>query len=137
MTGGARPAPLVAAVLACGFAAAVAPAQEVPQPIVNVQFSFSNPGARSLGFAGAFVALADDATAAWANPAGLVQIVRPEVSLELRHWSYSSPYVSGGRVRGEPTGFGLDTVAGLRTERDNYDVTGLAFLSFVYPGITK
>lgn len=36
------------------------------------QFSFSNPGARSLGFGGAFVALADDATASFANPAGLV-----------------------------------------------------------------
>lgn len=37
-----------------------------------------------MGFAGAFVPVADDATAAFANPAGLVQLVRPEVSLELR-----------------------------------------------------
>ena len=44
------------------------------------QVSFSNPGARSLGFGGAFVALDDDATAAFANPAGLVQLSRPEVS---------------------------------------------------------
>ena len=55
----------------------VAVAQDAPQPILSVQFSFSNPGARSLGLGGAFVALADDATAAWANPAGLVQITRP------------------------------------------------------------
>jgi long-subunit fatty acid transport protein len=131
---GLRLAAVAIAALASVLGPAVTAAQSVPQPILNAQFSFSNPGARSLGFAGAFVALADDATAAWANPAGLVQIAQPEVSLELRRWSYSTPYVSGGRVRGEPTGFGLDTTAGLLTDRDAYDVTGLAFLSFVYPG---
>ena len=45
------------------------------------QFSFPNPGARSMGLGGAFVALADDATAALANPAGLVQLAAPEVSI--------------------------------------------------------
>ena len=49
------------------------------------EFSFSNPGARSIGFGGAFAALADDATAAFANPAGLVQLVDPEVSIEGRY----------------------------------------------------
>lgn len=129
--------PLVLVVVATAvtsiFSPALLSAQSVPQPILTAQFSFSNPGARSLGFGGAFVALADDATAAWANPAGLVQIARPEVSLELRHWSYSTPFVSGGRVRGEPAGTGLDTSIGLRTDRDEFAVTGLAFLSFVYP----
>ncbi len=57
------------------------------QQVVTLEFSFSNPGARSLGFGGAFVALADDATAAYANPAGLVQLVEPEVSVEGRSWS--------------------------------------------------
>ena len=52
---------------------------------VNLEFSFSNPGARSLGLGGAFAALADDATAAYANPAGLVQLVRPEVSLNKNY----------------------------------------------------
>lgn len=37
-----------------------------------------------MGFGGAFVPLADDATAAFANPAGLVQLLRPELSMELR-----------------------------------------------------
>lgn len=58
--------------------------QEPPQPIVNLQLNFSDPGARSLGFGGAFIGLADDATAAFANPAGLVQLGRPEVSIEVR-----------------------------------------------------
>ncbi len=46
-----------------------------------------NPGARSLGLGGAFVAVADDATAAWANPSGLMQLARSEISLEGRSWS--------------------------------------------------
>ncbi len=97
------------------------------------QFSFSNPGARSLGFAGAFAALADDATAAFANPAGLVQLTRPEVSLEGRYWSYSTPFTEGGRVSGEPSGILLDTIAGLRTARSEVDLSGVSFLSYVYP----
>jgi long-subunit fatty acid transport protein len=116
------------------LSATIVSAQDMPQPILTAQFSFSNPGARSLGFGGAFVALADDATAAWANPAGLVQIAKPELSIEVRYWSYSTPFVSGGRIRGEPTGIGLDTVSGVRTDAEEFDVTGLAFLSFVYPG---
>ena len=74
----------------------------------TIQFSFSNPGARSLGMGGAFAAVADDATAAFANPAGLTQLTRPEVSIEGRHWSYATPFTVGGRVHGEPTGIGLD-----------------------------
>ena len=112
----------------------VTSAQEYPQPILAAQFSFSNPGARSLGLGGAFVALADDATAAWANPAGLVQISKPEISVEARHWSYATPFVAGGRTRGEPTGIGLDTTDGLQMGTSNFDTTGLAFLSFIYPG---
>ncbi len=38
-------------------------------------------GARALGMGGAFVAVADDATAASWNPAGLAFLIRPEVSL--------------------------------------------------------
>lgn len=38
-------------------------------------------GARALGMGGAFIATADDATAASWNPSGLVQVERPEVSL--------------------------------------------------------
>ena len=40
----------------------------------GIQFNFSNPGARSLGFGGAFIGLADDATAAYTNPAGLTNL---------------------------------------------------------------
>ena len=51
----------------------------------QVQFSSSmNPvgsGARASGMGGAFIAVADDATAASWNPAGLIHLERPEASL--------------------------------------------------------
>jgi hypothetical protein len=103
------------------------------QAVIPLQLSFSDPGARSMGFGGAFVALADDATAAFANPAGLTQLIRPEFSIEVRHWSHTTPYAEGGRVEGLPSGFGIDTTAGLRTATSKHDTTGLSFLSFAYP----
>ncbi len=123
--------PLAIACLATFLAAgSVSAQQEVPP---TFEFSFSNPGARSMGFGGAFAGLADDATAAFANPAGLVQLVAPEISLEGRYWSYSTPYISGGRIFGTPIGIGLDSTPGLRTSTSDTDLTGLSFLSFVYP----
>jgi hypothetical protein len=120
--------------LALLLAGLLAPGSLVGQePIVPLELSFSDPGARSMGFGGAFVALADDATAAFANPAGLVQLADPEVSIESRWWSYSTPFTKGGRVEGLPSGFGIDTVAGITTARSNKELTGLSFLSMVYP----
>lgn len=103
------------------------------QAIVPFQFSFSDPGARSMGFGGAFVALADDATAAYANPAGLTQLIKPEISVEVRHWSYSTPYTQGGRVEGYPSNQGLDSTVGLRTAVSEHDVAGVSYLSVAYP----
>jgi long-subunit fatty acid transport protein len=87
-----------------------------------------------MGLGGAFVAVADDATAAFANPAGLVQLLRPEVSLELRRRNYETPYTEGGRALGSPTGLGIDTVDRIRTGLSNETTSGVSFLSFVYPG---
>ena len=115
------------------LAFALVPVAASGQVGIAFEFSFSNPGARSMGFGGAFVALADDATAAFANPAGLVQLGSLEVSAEIRHWGYSTPYIEGGRFEGEPTGIGLDTIDGLRTAVSEEDLTGLSYLSFVYP----
>jgi long-chain fatty acid transport protein len=103
------------------------------QPIVPLQLSVSDPGARSMGFGGAFVALGDDATAAFANPAGLTQLLRPEISIEWRHRSYSEPYTRAGRIEGLPTGIGIDTLDGLMTATSEKDVAGLSFLSFAWP----
>lgn len=114
----------------------VSVAQEVdlPEPQIEFEFSFSNPGARSMGLGGAFVALADDATAAFANPAGLVQLLRPEVSLELRRRNYEIPFTAGGRAIGFPTGYGIDTFDHIRIEDSKQTTSGVSYLSFVYPG---
>jgi long-subunit fatty acid transport protein len=103
------------------------------QNLPRIDFNFSNPGARSLGFGGAFAGLADDATAAFANPAGLVQLTRPEVSLEGRSWEASTGFLAGGRVDGEPTGIGIDTQSGVLVGRDDGRVTAPSFSSVVWP----
>jgi long-chain fatty acid transport protein len=127
------PAVLAAATAAGWALLAASGAGAQPVTIPRFDFSFSNPGARSLGFAGAFAALADDATAAYANPAGLVQLTRPEVSFEARLWSRSPSYLAGGRVEGEPTGEGIDTRPGLVFARDHSQTSGPSFASVVIP----
>lgn len=56
------------------------------EALSGVQFDFGNPGARAMGMGGAFLGLADDASAAEANPAGLTILRTPEISLEVRHF---------------------------------------------------
>src|SRR4051812_50084774 len=68
-----------------------------------VQFDFVTPGARALALGGAFIAAADDATAAFTNPAGLAFLARTEVSFEARYRQGETPYLSGGRVSGSIT----------------------------------
>lgn len=125
--------PAVAAGLLAAFLCAPG-AEAQPQFFGNrFNFNFSNPGARSLGFGGAFVALADDATASYANPAGLVQLTRPEVSVEWRYWDRSPSFVAGGRVDGDPTGNGIDTETGLLFGNDQTESIGPSFASAVFP----
>src|ERR1043166_5837665 len=69
------------------FAALPALAQNTDiESLSGLQFNFGNPGARSLGMGGAFLGLADDASAAEANPAGLTILRKPEVSVEARNY---------------------------------------------------
>jgi long-chain fatty acid transport protein len=56
-------------------------AQSVPDVPVSVFGPSLGSGARGLGMGGAFVAVADDATAASWNPGGLTTLHRPEISL--------------------------------------------------------
>jgi len=50
----------------------------------QLRFNFINPGARALGFGGAFIGIADDATAAQVNAAGLIQLSQPQFFMEER-----------------------------------------------------
>ena len=99
----------------------------------SLQFNFGSPGARSLGMGGAYIGLADDATTAYTNPAGLVNVVTPEVSAELRALRHTSIFPARGHALGPPTGLGVDTVEGVEEGRAHDSVAGLSFASFVYP----
>ena len=79
----------------------------------------------------AFVAAADDATSAFTNPAGLARLGRREVGAELRFRRLASRYLSGGRISGERTGIGLDTVPGPTHGTDLDDQLGITFLSMI------
>ena len=76
-------------------------------------------GARAQGKAVAFIAVADDATAAAHNPAGLVQLQEPEASV-----------VGSYFVRLERQDV---TQPGIRVEDQTFDSAELNYLSGVYP----
>jgi long-chain fatty acid transport protein len=98
-----------------------------------LQFDFLNPGARSLALGSAFAGLADDATAAFTNPAGLTILTRLEASFEFRGRRFETPFLRGGRLSGTVSNVGLDTAAGplFGTALDTSGSIG--FLSIVYP----
>jgi long-subunit fatty acid transport protein len=76
-------------------------------------------GARAAGMANAFVAIADDATAASWNPAGLVQLERPEFSIVADYLSTRDDFTSTTQPELNGT--------------HSFDDASLNFLSFVYP----
>ncbi len=78
----------------------------------RTDFTFLGAGARAMGLGGAFIAVADDATAVSFNPAGLAQLLQPEVSFVTRgtqrNVGYQNFTTTGqGRFMGAS-----DTVAG-------------------------
>jgi long-chain fatty acid transport protein len=87
-----------------------------PTPL---EYSFAPPGARSLAMGASFLGLADDATAAASNPAGLTILTKPEVSAHFRYSSFDLE--------------APDTVLGIGTETFTDEVGSPSFLSFVYP----
>lgn len=118
---------LAASLLVPGVASAQVTAQ------FPLQFDFLTPGARSMALGSAFIGLADDATAAVANPAGLLTLTRPEVSFEGRYRRVENPFLLGGRLSGAVTNVGLDTVTGPVYDVSEDSSFNLSFLSVVYP----
>lgn len=66
------------------------------ESVSGLQFNFGNPGARSLGMGGAFLGLADDASAAEANPAGLTILRKPEITIEGRNYQEQQVFTTSG-----------------------------------------
>jgi long-chain fatty acid transport protein len=76
--------PILACLLLAPCAVPGLRAQTNTENFSQFEFNFNNPGARATGIGGAFISIADDATAAEANPAGLTALLRPELSFELK-----------------------------------------------------
>ena len=87
-----------------------------PTPL---EYSFAPPGARSLAMGASFLGLADDATAAASNPAGLTILTKPEVSAHFRYSSFDLE--------------APDTVLAIGAQTFTDEVGSPSFLSFVYP----
>jgi long-subunit fatty acid transport protein len=93
------------------------------QPLQRVEIPSSlNPvgsGARALGMGGAFIAIADDATAASWNPGGLIQLETPEMSVVGAYFQ-----------RTEDNEFGTNPEA---SGKERVSDERLNFLSVAYP----
>jgi len=93
------------------------------ESLSGLQFNFGNPGARSLGMGGAFLGLADDASAAEANPAGLTILRKPEISVEIRNYVEQQTFTTTGT---------FPDIA--RTDFNHYSQrVPITFASAVYP----
>lgn len=62
----------------------------------NINWNLTGAGARAAGFGGAFIGVADDATAISWNPAGLTQLIDPEFSAVMRYINDSYEFVRMG-----------------------------------------
>jgi long-chain fatty acid transport protein len=94
----------------------------------SFSFNFLNPGARSSAMGGAFIALADDATAAEANPAGLTILTKPEVSFEYRHTEVNENELGSADVVGSQ---GINLVILTSNTVDTQDQP--SYVSVVFP----
>lgn len=98
-------------------------------PLASAQLDFTvspspvGSGARAAGMADAFIAIADDATAASWNPAGLVQLELPELSIVGEFNSISESFNANDNSSFDPMFESMHSDSN----------TALNFLSFVYP----
>jgi len=76
-------------------------------------------GARATGMGGAFIGVADDATAASWNPAGLIQLEKPEVSIVYATFGWKQDY--------HPS-----THPEINTS-NSVDTSGINYASYAYP----
>lgn len=96
----------------------------------GLELNLSQPGARSLGMGGAFLGLADDATAAYTNPAGLSNLSVTEFAVEGRAWQYRSRFTAAGA--GVFSNGELDD-SGLIDAENEKTLGAISFGSVVYP----
>jgi len=90
----------------------------------GIHAEFAGGGARALAMGGAFIGLADDATASKFNPAGLWQLRRPELALQIM--AANDEHTPGRRIRGE-----MGSDYSFDNEMDRYWIP--SFISYVHP----
>lgn len=97
----------------------------------DLQFRFGNPGARSLGFGGAFLGLADDATAPVVNPAGMVRTSKRSAAFELNYNRQENvvPFQSGEILQTNIFEFEYN----FQTSKATEDIYQIPYLSAVFP----
>ena len=93
-------------------------------------FNLVNPGARALGLGGAFISQADDSTAAQSNPAGLLNLRRPELFAEIRSRRYDSSVASSNTTLDNPFFQGNVTTGAISEPERSFSPS---FLSYVIP----
>jgi long-chain fatty acid transport protein len=112
----------------------IASAQTGQTGQLPLQFDFLNPGARSLAVGSAFLAVAEDATTAFTNPSGLRTLpLQPQLSVEFRYRDLDTPYLSGGRLSGSPSGQPPDISASPTYGISADSAFRPYFIAFVYP----
>jgi long-subunit fatty acid transport protein len=106
-----------------------------PEPDTTPTVDFSGlpldllpPGARSLGLGGAFSAVADDATSALANPAGLTNLTASEVSIHVRNTDADVEFLDTDAYDSA-----LNNGAGQLYKEYSDSSTDVSFASFVVP----
>jgi long-subunit fatty acid transport protein len=112
---------LVALVASVGLTAA-AGAQTNDEVFLALQWNFSTPGARANGMGRSFIGLADDATAAITNPAGLTKLTRPQVYAEYKNTKLQTDRLAA-----------IDSLRNLQPTTFQSTVNSLSFLSVSVP----
>jgi len=91
---------------------------------LNARWNITGAGARAAGMGGAFIGVADDATAVVWNPAGLTQLYRPEASIVSKYNSTKSELGNWDNVKNN---FVLEFVSAAYPFMDGKLVTAFAY----------
>jgi hypothetical protein len=102
----------------------------------DFRFNFANPGARALAMGGAFIAIANDATAAQANPARLGVLRLPEIFAEVRSRETQSSGTATGTFLINPSTHPFSQLT-LSSSVEPETQTAPSVISFVWPFKTR
>ena len=111
------------AMMTAGMAvSAAAQTNDEATPFPSLQWNFSTPGARANAMGRSFVGLADDASAAVTNPAGLTNLTRPQVYVEYKNTRLKIDRLAT-----------VDSLRTLQPTTNETTVNALSFLSVSVP----